>query len=310
MALLVYLSDNAGRDTREQLFEALWPGVIVSDDTLTQAVIKLRKALGDSAKNPQYIQTIPKRGYRLCAEVNSGRVITAVASEIPKYKMRYLVFGVVAILSVTVISFFGFNKDSSAVLDSHPAMEKETGVPTLTVRPFVLLGGDERHAYLSQALTFDLITDLSKLSGLWVIGSRSITGQKSEGQGATTARYLVSGEVQRSNDQLRVNVHLFDTDTGRQIWSERYQSPYENLFQIQEEISWRIASTLSLKVSEAERLRMAIAIPKMYRPTSIFYEPSHCSWCVKKRRMTGQGNSTGRQLNWTPLLPGLMQAWL
>ena len=73
MALLCHLAQNAG-DTlsREQLFEALWPGVIVSDDTLTQAIIKLRKALGDSARNPKYIQTVPKRGYRLVAAVDSA----------------------------------------------------------------------------------------------------------------------------------------------------------------------------------------------------------------------------------------------
>ena len=65
MALLLRLAKNAG-DTvsREELFKAVWPGVVVSDDTLTQAVIKLRKALGDSAKNAKYIQTVPKRGYR------------------------------------------------------------------------------------------------------------------------------------------------------------------------------------------------------------------------------------------------------
>ncbi|MET0095004.1 MAG: tetratricopeptide repeat protein, partial [Sedimenticola sp.] len=71
------------------------------------------------------------------------------------------------------------------------------------------------------------------------------------------ARYLVSGEVQYTDEQLRINVHLYDTETGRQVWSERYQQPFDNLFQIQERISRQIAATLSLKVSEAEKLRLA-----------------------------------------------------
>ena len=76
MALLLHLARRAGDTvTREQLFEAVWPGVVVSDDTLTQAIIKLRKALGDSAKNAAYIQTVPKRGYRLIATVDLSRFV-------------------------------------------------------------------------------------------------------------------------------------------------------------------------------------------------------------------------------------------
>ncbi len=70
MALLVYLAERANQViSREHLFEALWSGVLVGDDTLTQVVIKLRKALGDDAKSGCYIQIISKKGYRLRAPV-------------------------------------------------------------------------------------------------------------------------------------------------------------------------------------------------------------------------------------------------
>src|SRR5438045_2676887 len=70
MALLCYLAERPGQVvSREALLAAIWPGVVVGDDSLTQAVIKLRKALGDVADAPVYIQTIPKRGYRLVAKV-------------------------------------------------------------------------------------------------------------------------------------------------------------------------------------------------------------------------------------------------
>src|SRR4051812_13223642 len=70
MALLCHLAERPGQVvSREALLSAIWPGVIVGDDSLTQAVIKLRKALGDVAESPAYIQTIPKRGYRLVAKV-------------------------------------------------------------------------------------------------------------------------------------------------------------------------------------------------------------------------------------------------
>jgi transcriptional activator of cad operon len=68
MEVLVFLADRAGHVvSREELLSALWPGAVVGDDALSQAVIKLRKALRDPAKSPQYIETIPKRGYRLIA---------------------------------------------------------------------------------------------------------------------------------------------------------------------------------------------------------------------------------------------------
>src|SRR5215510_14139072 len=83
MALLRYLADRPGQVvSREALLSAVWPGVVVGDDSLTQAIIKLRKALGDTADAPNYIQTISKGGYRLVAPVVSSP-ITAVSPDAP-----------------------------------------------------------------------------------------------------------------------------------------------------------------------------------------------------------------------------------
>jgi len=131
------------------------------------------------------------------------------------------------------------------------------GLPTLTVEPFKLLGEDESDAYLAQGLRYDLITDLSKLSGLLVIGSRSIMGQKSDPSAIYRAKYRVQGEVQRVDNELRVHVHLSDAENGQQLWSERYLRPIDNLFQIQEAVSRQIVSTLAIKVDEEEQWRLA-----------------------------------------------------
>ena len=84
--VLVYLACHAGDVVgREELLQAVWPGVIVGDDALTQAIIKLRKALGDDARQPTYIETISKRGYRLIAPVrtavNGGQELPIVGCE-------------------------------------------------------------------------------------------------------------------------------------------------------------------------------------------------------------------------------------
>lgn len=266
MALLVHLADHAGHTvSREALFRALWPGVIVGDDTLTQVVIKLRKALGDSARNPSYIQTVPKRGYRLLAPVTPATApAPSGASGLANRQKRPLLYWILGALSVlslmalllVVVPTTDKGRESGAD-PVQPSKAVGEDLPTLSVQPFELIGGDETQAYLAQGLTLDLVVDLSKLSGLWVIGSRSIMGQKTDDAGALSARYRVFGEVQHADGRIRVHVHLVDAQSGRQIWSERYQRPFENLFQLQEEISRQVASSLSIQVREVERRRLA-----------------------------------------------------
>lgn len=274
MGLLVHLADHAGHTvSREALFRALWPGVVVSDDTLTQVVIKLRKALGDNARSPSYIQTVPKRGYRLLAPVEpvavamppaAGGLGAGLGDRLANRRKRPLpmwTLGALGLLILLVLLLaVTLTPDTSGQSGGDPAQSAKAAaddLPTLSVQPFELLGGDESQAYLAQGLTLDLITDLSKLSGLWVIGSRSIMGQKSDDTGALSARYRVFGEVQRADGQIRVHVHLLDGQTERQLWSERYQRPFDNLFQLQEDIGREIASALSVKVREVERRRLA-----------------------------------------------------
>lgn len=257
MALLLLLVENAGETvSRDEIFKVLWPGVIVTDDTLTQAVIKLRKALGDSAKDSRFIQTVTKRGYRLCVPVTVPSDPISKSSKI--FKPLLLISLLMVILAGGVISYWNANPDVAEIPAVITVVESSTdGLPTLTVEPFVLLGEDTSQLYLAQGLTQDLITDLSRLSALWVIGSRSVMGQKADKTKLTQVRYRVVGEVQRSGDQLRVYVDLIEVESGRQLWAERYQRPFNDLFKLQTEISQQIATTLSLKVSEAEQLRLA-----------------------------------------------------
>ncbi len=259
MALLVYLARHAGSTiSREQLFAAVWPDVIVSDDTLTQAVTKLRKAFRDDAKNPRYIQTVPKAGYRLTAPVRSAPD-DATAPRAGSKRRLQLGFMVALVLVVSIGVLFIMTdrsaRDVQQRKSSAPAKPDE--LPTLTVEPFNLLGEDRSQVYLAQGLTHDLITDLSKLSGLLVISSRSIMGQKLEPATPDPAGYRVQGEVQRIDQELRVHVHLSDARTGRQIWSERYRRPVDKLFQLQEAISRQIVASLSIKVNEEEMRRLA-----------------------------------------------------
>ncbi|HJY75886.1 MAG TPA: winged helix-turn-helix domain-containing protein [Burkholderiales bacterium] len=248
MAVLVYLADRRGDVvSRETLLSAAWPGVVVTDDALTQVVIKLRKALGDSPENPAYIQTISKRGYRLVAPV-------VLPQQIPVGKKRqrlaaWLAAGVIAVAFLAGIAAWWIqDQDKPAQVATFDPEATRAAQPTVTIRPFEALGEDPEAVLLARGLTADLVTDLSKVVGLSVIGVAPL---------GEPARYLVSGTVQRVEDRLRLHVHLADAQTGRQLWSERFDRPLASFFAVQEDLGPKILQILPAKVSEAELRRMA-----------------------------------------------------
>lgn len=259
MALLLHLVRNAGITlSREQLFEAVWPGVIVGDDTLTQAIAKLRKALRDDAKHPRYIHTVPKRGYRLCAPATFPPCRTPTPEAMRRYGLWGAFVAVPFLLAGVVVAFImAAGSTAELPVTMPPAQIASDELPALTVEPFRLLGEDDSHAYLAQGLTYDLITALAKLSGLQVISSRSIMGQGVNPPVTRPTGYRIQGDVQRIGRELRVHVNLSDTRNGRQLWSERYLQPIDNVFQIQEAISRQIVATLAIKIDDAEQRRLA-----------------------------------------------------
>jgi len=130
--------------------------------------------------------------------------------------------------------------------------------PTVAIRPFEALSNDPREVLLARGITADLVTDLSKVFGLWVIGVAPVDGQAGEGPSeAPPVRYLVSGSVQRVGERLRLHVHLTDAGTGKQLWSERFDRALSGFFAIQEELGPKILRILPAKVSEAELRRVA-----------------------------------------------------
>jgi DNA-binding winged helix-turn-helix (wHTH) protein/TolB-like protein/Tfp pilus assembly protein PilF len=245
MAVLVYLAQRRGEVvSREKLLAAVWPGVVVSDDAVTQVVIKLRKALGDSAESPAYIQTISKRGYRLVAPVGLPQQISV---ERGKRLVPWLVGGPLAVAIVAGVAIWWI-QDKPAPVATVDLEATRAAQPTVTIRPFEALGEDPEAVLLARGLTADLVTDLSKVAGLSVIGVAAP---------AESSRYLVTGTVQRVEDRVRLHVHLADAQTGKQLWSERFDRPLASFFAVQEELGPKILQILPAKVSDAELRRMA-----------------------------------------------------
>ena len=134
--------------------------------------------------------------------------------------------------------------------------------PSIAVLPFDNLSGDPEQEYFSDGITNDIITDLSKFSGLFVIASNSTftykgkpvkVQQVAEDLGV---RYVLEGSVQRLGGQIRINAQLIDATSGRHLWAERYERDSKDLFAVQTEIIEMIVATLAFRVEEVERERV------------------------------------------------------
>jgi TolB-like protein/DNA-binding winged helix-turn-helix (wHTH) protein/Flp pilus assembly protein TadD len=246
MSVLAYLAERPKQVvTRDALLSALWPGVVVGDDSLTQVVVKLRRALGDTSEEPTYIQTISKSGYRLIAPVlRSGapgpsRVLRAS-------DLRLLAAaGAAALLLFAAVAWWMKREPAAPPITAATA---ETDKPTVYIRPFEALRDDPEAAVLARGITEDLSTDLSKAFELRVIGFTPAV---------VRTRYLVSGTVERSGSRLRVHAHLADAESGKQLWSERFDRTLAYFFAIQDELAPKIVQKLSASVSKTELERMA-----------------------------------------------------
>lgn len=308
--LLVYLAQRGGEVVgREELLAALWPGVIVGDNALTQVVTKLRKALGDTAREPTYIEAISKRGYRLIAAVE--RPDRAVQQQRPPeapaagesrrpLRRRPILAGALAALAVATALWFVQRPNSE---DASPAQapsslrpQAAAKLPTVIVRPIEAIGEDSEKL-IARGLTADLVNDLSKVSGLWIVsggGPDGATRRKSEQAGGPAAgRYALDGTLQSDGKTLRLHVRLSDFDAGRQLWSQRFEREVRDLFAVQDDLVRSILEQLPIKVSQAEMANLA----HRYTRNVAAYEHFLRGQAAVQARRRAQ-NDLARELYW------------
>ena len=270
MLVLVYLADHAGRVvSRAELEEQLWPGRVVTEDSVTKAIAKLRRVFRDDAHNPRVIETIPKSGYRLIAEVTrtseSGPPIDSAsgpATDEPlrqrTLSTRWWVGAVLVLLAVFGLwHVLDSERPESATSLPKPAR------PAVAVIPFENLGGMPDDDYFANGITADLITDLSKLKGLLVIAPGSVFAYRDGGtepaqlSSELGVDYLVTGTVQRRGQGLRINVNLIEARSGRALWGERYAGGLEQVFGMQDRITAGVVAAMEVELVPAEQYLLA-----------------------------------------------------
>ena len=134
---------------------------------------------------------------------------------------------------------------------------------SIVVLPFANFSGDPAQDYFADGITESLTTDLSRISGSFVIARNTAFTFKGNAVGAQklgqelNVRYVLEGSVQRGGNRLRVNAQLIDAETGSHLWAERFDKPIADLFDVQDEIVSSLANTLNAQLIEAEARRAA-----------------------------------------------------
>ncbi len=273
LQVLVYLAEHPGEVlSKESILQGVWTGTFVSDEVLTYSISELRKALQDDAKNPKFIQTIHRKGYRLIAPVarpDSGPARTEVPAEknkpapetsAPLGKRFKLGIGLGALAAVVVIGMLLYNPRG--------CFRRSTTLPggmiVLAVLPFENLSGDPEQEYFSDGMTEELITQIGRLQpqSLRAIARTSAmqykkTHKKIDQIGAElAASYILEGSVRRENNRVRVTAQLIRTRDQTQLWAENYDRELSGIITVQNEVARAVASQIRITLSEAERLRL------------------------------------------------------
>ena len=273
LRILAMLLEHPGEVvSREELRDKLWPAdtFVDFDVGLNSAVKRLRDALGDSAESPRFIQTLPRRGYRLIVPVESLDADQRVTEEIaevpaskPKIEFRTVQTGTTrqVLLSKTWVKA-GIAVAIFAILvgiGSWWRARLKGGPYTIAVLPFKNLSSEPESDYFSDGLTVEIIHNLSIIDGLQVKSATSSFAFKGKPSNVLEvgkqlgASLVLEGSVLRTGERLRIDAQLVRASDDLAIWSGRFDRELKDIFVIQDEISRSIVNELRLKLGGGQR---------------------------------------------------------
>ena len=284
--VLALLLEHAGDVvTREELRQRLWPAdTFVDFDTgLNSAVKKLRDVLADSADEPRYIETIPRRGYRFIAPLVDPNPATALssvpepglhpahetASSLPAgsvvasaesffFTRSRLLFRAAALLLLLVAGFLVYRNIGAGG-------KKQTAIKSLAVLPLKNLSGDASQDYLADGMTEALIGRLAGIHDLRVISRTSVMRYKDTKEAlpeiAKTLGVdaIVEGSVIRDGNRIRVHAQLIRAATDEHFWSEAYDRELSDVLTLQSDVAHSIAQKVEVTITGEEHARLSSA---------------------------------------------------
>jgi DNA-binding winged helix-turn-helix (wHTH) protein/TolB-like protein len=270
--LLLLLLERRDRVvSKDEIFDRVWPGVVVEENNLAVQVSALRRVLGEGPDGRSFIATVPGRGYRFVGAVTEGnlpsdppRVIASppravaepplpVAPPAPGINVakRRLIVAAAAVLLLA----------AGWAAARHWLFAAAAPRMSIVVMPFRNLGGDPAQDYLADAISDDLTTDLSHLPGSTVIARASADAYKGRAVRAQTVgrelgvRYILAGSLRPEGPSLHINAELIDTSDARQPWTGTFDVARGGLDGARADIVSQIASALDFQLVQIESAR-------------------------------------------------------
>jgi TolB-like protein/DNA-binding winged helix-turn-helix (wHTH) protein/Tfp pilus assembly protein PilF len=283
LKLLEILLERPGEVvTREELRSRVWSDESFGDfdQAVNIAIGKLRSALGDSAENPRFIETLPKRGYRFIADVSvvdadahpkrpesaTGDLPgsqekkaelepkvqdagLAVAHKRQQWPALRVIIASALVVSLTIIFLVLFRSRGIA----------PTGIRSLAVLPLENLSADASQNYFADGITDELITDLAQISALRVISRTSVMVYKGARKPLPqigrelNVDAVVEGTVLRSGDQVRITAQLIEASTDKHLWSQSYEGELRDTLALQNTVARAIADQIRINLTPQEQ---------------------------------------------------------
>ena len=302
--MLVFLVQRRGElVAKSDLMNALWPGTFVEESNLTQTVFMLRKALGDTGANQQYIVTVSGRGYRFTPPVRhqaANQISAAVDLDVKPentpqgttvvltqgVRTRPMAFGLVLALAVLVaaLAYLHWQETAKAGASARRVM--------LAVLPFQNLTGDAAEDYFSDGFTEEVITQLGRLDPerLGVIARTSVLGYKQNSVAAgqigseLRVQYVLVGSVRRSAETVRIAIQLIRTSDSTHLMTREYDREVKDLLQVQAEITQEISDEIQITLG-SRRTPNAQPVPIVSYDSYDLYLQGRYYW--NKRTQSG-----------------------
>jgi DNA-binding winged helix-turn-helix (wHTH) protein/TolB-like protein/Tfp pilus assembly protein PilF len=261
--LLVLFAENPGRLLeKEWIIGQLWQDSFVEEANLNVNVSTLRRALGETPNEARFVETIPRRGYRFVAEVTESGTAESTPHQDPvtdprarKFPRWLIALSVAVIILGTGAAMLYFRNSA--------ANSNTLSVHTIAVLPFKPLVKDQGDDALEMGMADALITKLGSLEQLTVRPTGAISKYRnSEADPLTVGRELqvdavLDGKIQRADNKVRVTVQLLRVADGSTIWAGSFDDFFSNIFAVQDSISERMLSSMSLKLTGKEKTLLA-----------------------------------------------------
>lgn len=326
LAILEILLDRQGELVpREELQKKLWPADTFVDfeHSLNAAVKRLRSALNDSADQPRFIETLPRRGYRFVAPVGSfvaereseKAVSVPVESQPPvSSRVRRLRVFAAAAVCLVAITVWGWLR-----LRNHPVITVKPAIRSLAVLPLENLSGDPSQEYLADGMTEEIIGRLSGIHDLRIISRTSVMQLKDtklsvpEIAKALNVDAVVEGSVIREGNRIRVHAQLIRGATDEHFWSEEYDRELKDVLTLQSDIAEVVAEKVKVSITRQERALLVAArpvAPEVYESyVKARNDPEYTTAQIEQRIADFQ-DAIHRDPTFAPAYVGLAEAYI